>query len=817
MNPRHGVTGPTIFTLATTVLLLAPGRPSSAQIEAPSEYQEAIEAPSGVSGAGIEGGVDAPPAQVEARERAGHSSQAMRQVEEIVVQARKREEFLEETPLSVTALGEALLREANVTRVNQVQDLVPNTTVVASQNNLQIQIRGVGTASSGVAFEPGVGMYVDGVFLPRAQAGIFDTLDVASVEVLRGPQGTLFGKNTIGGAVNVTTRKPNEDFEAFQSVRVGNRGILNTRSMINMPVNIGWFADKLFTRLAFSSQNQGGYAENPFLGRDDLGKLSELTFLGSVRFQPTGDLTIDATGTWWKAHGQLPGGECAVTRETGLGNLQPGFYEACRESRPYVYPLNQNLISSGENYGTWGTIRYDIGEAGPLEDLALKSITSWRQQRNYAVADFDGTPFQMISLISSGGPNPENGAPGTSEQIQQEVQLSGGAWDGRVQFVGGFFSFWENAQRPSVTNVGIPNVGAITRNARSIDNFTWAFFGQTTVAPVDWLSLTAGLRYSSDRKTAQQANTRLSEDPPVLSFEGSGKKTFTAWSPMASIALLTPEPWLDATGLDHLMGYFTYSRGFKGGGFNATLNPSAEGNDLAPYGPETLDNLEVGFKTIAFDRRLTVNLALFYGTYDDIQRRVSETTFNDEGEVEEVTTLTLNAAEATTKGIELEVLAIPLPGLRISANVGLLDARYDSFPNAISLLDGQPTDKSGQKMEGSPSYQTFLAAQYSFPLDFGQSDWMRGWITPRVQWSYRDQTVLLGPDVPQAIAQGGSNVGARFSYDFMDDRAQVALWGQNLTDTNLIANAVPVSNTIGVVTRSYTVPRSFGAELSFRF
>ena len=128
MKPRHGVTGPRIFTLATTVLLLAPGRPSSAQIEAPSEYQEAIEAPSGVSGAGIEGGVDAAAAQVEAGERSGLSSQSMRQVEEIVVQARKREEFLEETPLSVTALGEALLREANVTRVNQVQDLVPNTT-----------------------------------------------------------------------------------------------------------------------------------------------------------------------------------------------------------------------------------------------------------------------------------------------------------------------------------------------------------------------------------------------------------------------------------------------------------------------------------------------------------------------------------------------------------------------------------------------------------------------------------------------------------------------------------------------------------------
>ena len=303
---------------------------------------------------------------------------------------------------------------------------------------------------------------------------------------------------------------------------------------------------------------------------------------------------------------------------------------------PTPTPLNINQIVSAQSSGVWGTIQYDVGEAGWLEDIALKSITSWRQQENSGALDLDATPFPMVSLVSTGGTDPRDGQPGTSEQIQQEIQVNGTAWDGRVEFVGGFFAFWENAQRPSVTNIGIPRLESSTLNRLEIDNFTWAFFGQTTVEMTDWVSLTAGLRYSSDGKKSSQTNTSLLDEPPEVTLEGAGQETFTAWSPMASLALSAPEEWLDVASLDHLMGYFTYSRGFKGGGFNATINPTAQGDDLAPFQPETLENFEIGFKSIAFSRRVTLNLALFYGKYDDIQRRVTETIFDDEGQIEEV-------------------------------------------------------------------------------------------------------------------------------------------------------------------------------------
>jgi iron complex outermembrane receptor protein len=805
--------------LILAAIIVAPGSPSlaQAQIEAPSAYEELIESPTDVGGPADE--VDAEVAQVEAGDESGLSASARGQIEEIVIQARKREEFLEDTPVSITALGENLLRDANVTRIDEIQNLVPNMAITAGQNSVQIRIRGVGTASAGVAFEPGVGIYVDGVFLPRAQAAIFDTLDVASVEVLRGPQGTLFGKNTIGGAVNITTRKPDEVLEAFQQVRVGNQGIVNTRSMINIPIDIGWFEDKLFTRLAFASQNRGGYADNPYLGRDDLGRQNSLTFLGSLRFVPTDALTIDMTGTWWKSRGQGSVGQCAITQETNVGNFQPGFYDACRQSRPYSYPLDVNQAQTALSYGTWGTIQYDVGDAGWVEDIVLKSITSWRQQENSAALDVDGTPFPMVSITSQGGSDPRKGDPGTSEQIQQELQINGSTWDGRIEFVGGFFAFWENAQRPSVTNIGIPRVTSSTRNNLEIDNFTWAFFSQATAAITEWASLTAGLRYSSDRKQASQVNTNLLAVPPEVVFQPDpGDKTFGAWSPMASLALSAPEEWFDEIRLDHLMGYFTYSQGFKGGGFNATVNPTVEGNQLASFEPETLDNFEIGMKSIAFDRRLTVNVSLFYGKYDNIQRRVTETIFDDEGLIEEILTLTLNAAEATTRGAEIEVTAMPLPGLVLAGNIGLLDARYNSFPKAVSNFDGKEVNKSGEKLEGIPSFQSFLSAQYSFPLELGQSDWMQGWLTTRLQWSYRGDTYTFGPEVPQARQPGRNNLGARLSYDFFDDTAQVALWGENLTDTRVPSgNTYSLSNSVGVITRAFTIPRTFGAELSYRF
>lgn len=805
-----------LVTLWIPVVAAAQGR-----IEAPSAYQEEVDtlaAPT--TGSAYE--IDASAAQAEAAEQSGSvpglSRREANRVEEIVVSARKREEFLEDTPISVTALSENALRESGVTRINTIQELVPNMvfqTGLTGQST-QIRIRGVGTSAPGPAFDPGVGLYVDGVFLPRAPGSVLDVVDVQQVEVLRGPQGTLFGKNTVGGAVNITTVKPSMDPEAFVLLRPGSLGTLVTRSMINLPIGSGWLQDRLALRLNFGSENRRGWVYNAF--RDEYASdLASQTFLGAVRFLPLDELSIDVSGSYSKVHGQGIGGQCIFLRPGSITALIPGDYAAaCNETEPFVSGANLDQLTSISNYGTWGIINYDLGDLAVLEDVALKSLTSWRQQRTRNRTDLEGSRIDVVDLnAAGGGPGLADGTPGKAQQIQQELQMNASTWDGRLNFVTGFFSFWESAEIGNT--VFVPVIPQANYSNIKTDNFTWALYGQGTADVTEWLSLTAGLRYTSDEKSVDQFN-QSAINPDAPTGGGMGTQTFTSWTPTASLALLMPEDWMADTPLDHLMGYFTYSRGFKGGGFNAAVQANADSTRPEPYDPETLDNFELGLKTIAFDQRLTMNLAVFYGKYDDIQVTAQRSFTDDEGNPI-VQRLTLNAAEATTQGVEVEMRAQPFRGAAITGNVGYLDTKYDSFPTALSDLDGTVIDRTGQSFNLAPRWQTFLAFQYSFPVSLGEGAgrWLTGWLTPRVEWAYRSANHVLGPEVEPTIQRGYNLLHARFSYAFLDDKAQVALWARNLLNEAYFQDAFAVGGTIGSVQRWFRPPRIYGGELSYRW
>ena len=283
---------------------------------------------------------------------------------------------------------------------------------------------------------------------------------------------------------------------------------------------------------------------------------------------------------------------------------------------------------------------------------------------------------------------------------------------------------------------------------------------------------------------------------------------------MASLALTLPTSLHEEGPLDHLMGYFTYSEGFKGGGFDAVISPSAE--NLNEFDPETLDSYELGFKTAWLEDRMTFNLSLFLGKYDDIQI----TKFQDLGDTDgdglpNLERVTLNAANATTKGIEVELTAIPIEGLRISGSLGLLDARYDDFIG-INDVTGQNLDRAGQRFLGTPEIQTYLSVQYSMPVNFEGPSWLQGWITPRVDWSYEGNVLYLGPEIPAGTQPGFNLVHLRLSYEFFDDRAQVALWTRNLLDVAHFDYAFSSSSSFGIADRWYQVGRTYGGELSFR-
>ncbi len=750
------------------------------------------------------------PARAQDAAPASEAAHRNARVEEIVVQARKRAEFLEDTPVSVSVLGAGEMRETGVTRLEDIQQLVPNLRIATPSDGqaADIVIRGVGTPqSAAIAFDPGVGIYVDGVFLPRAIGTLIDVLDVQQIEVLRGPQGTLFGKNTVGGAVNITTVKPQPELEGFALIRPGSLGQIYTQAMVNLPV----VKDRVFTRLSMSSNNTRGYVFNRQFDRWESNRNS-LSFLGSVRILPMDEVTIDVSGSWSRDHNAGRGQECVYIGGGTVGGLVDGLQPACESTSAFDGSTNIDNVSDVQSYGAWGTVGW-APESGMLEDYSFKYIGSWREQKPRFRLDNDASTASGVFRAGIGG-GVADGLPGHQQQISQELQMNGSAWDERINFVAGAFGFWEDGRDAQSLTV-VPDVlNIVSLNVREIDNWSWALYTQGTVDFTDWVSLTAGVRYTQDKKGLVAQNTDPRTDaPPTLDIDKS--KVFDAWTPMASIAFALPEDMLDWGNFDHLMTYFTYSRGFRGGGFNGVLSPTA--TDLNQFEPEFVDSFEWGFKTIGFDQRATLNVSVFYTDYQDIQVTTQVDVGDQNGDgVPDIEQVTLNGAKATTHGAEIELLTLPIDGLQVHGSVGLLYTKFDEFLG-ISASDGMPLDRSGESFNNAPELQTHVSAQYSLEVDPGGPEWLRGWVTPRMDWSYQSSVHMVGTEVPEGTQGGYNLLHARLSYDFLDDRAQVALWGKNLLDESYFTWVSPVVSSFGIATRIYNEPRTFGGELSYRF
>lgn len=764
--------------------------------------------------------------------RAPESRREQRALEEIVVTARKRAELLEDVPVSVTALDTGQLRDAGVQRLDDIETLVPNMNFQLTADNAaaNIRIRGIGTPQAvSIAFDPGVGVYVDGVFLPRTIGTLLDVVDIEQIEVLRGPQGTLFGKNTVGGAINITTVKPHDELEGFVLVRPGNRDQVFTQAMLNAPIEVGPLANKLLTRFAFSSTNDRGYVFNR-LKDEYWSDRAAQAFLGSLRFLLTDDLTFDVSGTWSRDHNRGRGGRCVFVRETALGSVLPGLADECRRSRPFEIDANVDQIVDIQSYGSWGTATWAVGEVGPIDDLQIKSISSWREQKPRFRLDADMTGLAAVKRASFGG-EPTDGLPGFQKQVSTELQADGEAIDGRLSFVAGVFALWEEGVDGTALEVLPGLVNSRTLNERKIDNWNWALYGQSTFDVFDWLGLTAGVRYTEEKKgiSAQTINLNIPDAPPFFEVP-SDKALFSAWTPTAGLQLRAPDSFVDSLHLDRAMTYFTYSRGFRGGGFNGVINPTATRMDQ--FRPEFLDSFEIGLKATGFAERATLNIAFFYSDYDDIQVTTQaqlDTDLNMDG-IPDVEQTTLNAASATVKGAEIEAVALPFAGALLRGSIGLLDTRYDSFGKgcfpgadannaglqcAFSDLDGSDIDRSGEGFNNTPKFQSNLSLQYSLPV--AAEGAFGGFVTPRMDWYYQSSVHFLGPEVAAARQSGYNLLNARLTYEFHGERAQLALWTRNLTDEAYIGHVTPLITSFGVAQQLFQSPRTFGGEVSYRF
>ncbi len=807
-------------------------RVAGAQIVSGAEAVEAIETAAETGGAEDEADAAAAQAAVPAdRDVAGLDAATRGRIEEIVVQARRREELLEDTPVSVTALGEAAIRESTITRINQITQLVPNLqfdTAAGTSTTARVFIRGVGINDTIMTNQPGVGIYVDGVYMARSAGSVLDVVDFAQVEVLRGPQGTLFGKNTAGGAINITTVKPSPELEGWALVRPGNIGRIDTRAVLNIPL----YEDKLLSRFAFASLKNRGYTYNAY--RDEYwSNQNSVNFQGALRWLPFEDLTVDVAGNYSKNHARPRGANCFFVREVPTQTLSPGFRDNCRAAQaaaPDTFYKDVHGIQDLESYGVWGTVQWNLGDLGPVDELTLKSITAWRRQTDATRRDFDATQNGILAINIAGGPRVLDGAPFESEQISQELQVNGFAFDERVSWVSGFYYLSDEANENSGTEVFYDLPGFLPGSSsvanRAVDNYTLGVFGQATWDILEWMALTGGVRWTKDSQGYRIFNYEVNSldepkgapvQPDQVTQDTDDREDFSAWTPMASLALTLPESYRPEV-LDHLLGYFTYSTGFKGGGFNARTGSGFPPDTPPPtFEPENVTSYEIGVKSVWFDRRLIANASIFLADYEDMQVLTLlpvPCATDEDPTCLQILPINANAASSTVKGAEIEFNGVPLDGLQLTWNVGLLHSRFNEFLST-SQIDDSPLERAGESFNNVPEFTTFLAAQYSFPLE-RQVRWLSGWLTPRLEWYYRSAVHLNGPELASSQQPGVGLLNARLSYDFIDDRAQVALWGRNLTDERYKTDSIPIAP-LGFDTVYYAVGRTWGAELSYRF
>ena len=811
-------------------------------------YIESIETEA--TSGGIAQEVDATDAQVEELEadgsvQGGVSRKRAQQLEEIVVSARRRDELLEETPISVTAIDASTFEDAQITRFAELQNIVPNLRIDTGRSGLggSPVIRGVVPTESG---NPGAGTYIDGIFLQGSGASIMNVADIQQLEVLRGPQGTLFGKNTLGGAINITTVAPGPDLAGSVWVRAGNYETVKTRSTLNVPINIGPLDGKVFTRFSVSTENTGGYTDNLVTGQN-YNNRDAYWLLGKMQILPTEDLEINLNGNYFHSKSRGAGGRCFVVDDAvaslkdQLDASNPDFYEKCRATTPYTFGTPLNTFYNGQDYGVWGSMVYNFGSIGFIDELNAKVLGSWRGRDSRTREDVDLTSDNVVELSDvsiAGFP----GEPFSATASLIEAQLFGEAFDGRLSGVGGFFASWNDSSvgrlvrtqldPPPPAMQTLAHLGAFTYGPVKQSDSDWAFYGQGTWDALEWLSLTGGLRYTNETRGVTRSNiypigdlanigTPTCIHDPDQPCEQSGDETYSSWTPMGSIEVLAPDDLLGDSPIDHLMGYFTYAKGFSSGGLNAVIGAGVEQGSLVPYNPSLVDNFEVGLKTVALDQRMTLNLSFFYMQYDDMQvtanRSIPCTPTPPETEcVPQNERLIRNAAASTMRGLEAELTVRPIEGLMIMTNIGVLDSRYEAFEDVWALDATTPYDRAGETFNGVPQFTSYFAVQYSLPVNLKQS-WLSGWLTPRLDWSYRSKVHNTFPEDSSGRVPGYNLLNARLSYEFMDDQAQIALWGQNLTSSSYFNGGGGTTGFFGYSQRYYAAPVTFGGEISYRF
>lgn len=718
--------------------------------------------------------------------------------DEIIVTARRVAESLQQVPAAVSAFDQRALERIQATDTTGLQGAVPNLNIVqgrGSSNATNIYIRGIGQPDALQTFDPAVGFYVDDVYYSRIRGTQIDLLDLERVEVLRGPQGTLYGKNTIGGAFKVVTRKPDQDFRAMGTLALGSYDQVELRAGASGPVT-----DTLAAGFSILRATRDGFVTDPVLDRE-YNDRDTLAGRVALAFTPSPGFRLDLSADYARDDASLNVGQ-------PLNSLTDLFYATVilpLPTNPDSYDFTGRTTPSLPNstqlrhWGVTGIATLDLAPA-----LTLKSISAYRALRTVDYIDIDATELEVGDVLVDVDQN----------QFSQELQL---AYDGGgLQAVAGLYYLRENVashQEAYADDLIGPLLGNPTFLRTIDDELTtnsYAAYANASYALTDALRVSAGIRFTREEKDYWRTTSTFSSNPLLTSpvpYVFSPDGSWEDVSPMASI---------DYRFSPDVMAYARIAKGFKSGGFNGRANSAA---DATAYAPEEVVSYEAGIRaTIA--RQFRLNLTGFRNDYENFQARVAGT------DTDPVTGLplpvlgVLNAGELRIQGIELEASWTPLDRLFLDAQVGYLDAEYREFADA-RFPGGS---RAFQTPAFAPEWTLRFGAQYD--IDLGAA----GNILIGGQSRYRSETALAVDNTfitPAGVGTTDRIEGlfqegywlhdARIVWEDASRRYSVGLHANNLTDRTYKTDGQEFSSIGSIRTVYYGAPRTFTLRLTARY
>lgn len=760
------------------------------------------------------------------------------QIEEVVVTARRREEAMQSVPIAITALGENRLIQSNVTDLKNVARLAPGIQIQPqfTPNNAVFQIRGQVQTDTAPSIDPSVGVYFDDVYIARSTGSLVNLVDVSRVEVLKGPQGTLFGKNTTGGAIRIVSNRPNHTFGGYVSTGYESFDRWKLEGVLNAPIN-----DDLAIRSVVQYVNKsGGYGTNTVTGKPIDTDRSFFT-RQSVLWNPTDKLEVLVEGDY--TH-QVAGGIPSILRdytfsngpttaleaavESGLGfnsaagaailnSLATGHgardvgTSTCTVQTPaesysfnpatgqFTFPggCNPNPKSNSETWGLLANISYNFDFA------TLRSISSYRHVRYDARYDIDGTVFAILDSHQYV----------QAKQWSQELLLSGDALDRRLDWTIGGLYFKEV---PSETDLVAPLAalqalagGAGTDTRGTSRSESYAAYAQATYKFTDKLSLTAGARYTKDKRSFDAtAFNRFTNGTEACLYDAANGLTnvagFSAPCTISQNAIFSKSTYTVSLNYqidpDKLV-YLRTSSGYRAGGFNPRINAPEV---VSSFNPETVTDYELGLKADWFDKLLRTNLALFHSKGQNVQQTVNGISPTNGAAI----TLTKNIGTRTVDGVEAEIIGRPTKDLSLDASVTYLDARQDNPADPLHFDNVILTPRWAFNVGGSYERQ-----------------WTPDFLgTLRIDVSYRskmyDQNPLVdlttGLEAFQGFYRPVTLLSARYTVKHLPSGVELAIYGRNLTNQIYEARAGNVSG-LGLSFGNLAEPRVIGFEIKAPF